>query len=51
MEPVFGCERTHLADVDGDVVLIIRPVTQREAELLLTAHPTQFNLLQGTKTP
>lgn len=38
----------HLADIDAGVLLIVGPVAQRQAELLLAILPTQLHLLLHT---
>lgn len=40
----------YLADVDAGVLLIVRPVAQRQAELLLAVLPAQLHLLQPNTT-
>lgn len=36
----------YLADIDAGVLLVIRPVAQRQAELLLAVLPAQLHFLQ-----
>lgn len=40
-------EGAHLRYIDGNIVFIICPVAESEAQLLLTVHAAQLNLLYG----
>lgn len=40
---------THLADIDGYVFLLIRPVAQCQAQLLLAVESKQFHFLHVDK--